>query len=405
MLYQAYQFQADMLAPFRAFSGIANAWLREPQAGPWANGFLRQAASAFELAAHTKLTHHRPDFSIEHVVSGDIEFAVHEEITLATPFATLLHFAKEGAPKQPPVLIAAPMAGHFATLLKDTIRALLPEHDVYVTDWKNARDIPRDAGSFGMDDYIDHIIMFLEKLGPDAHVVGVCQPCAAVLAAIAVMAQKDSQAQPKTMTLMAGPIDTRVNPTSVNDYATSEPIEWFEQYLISTVPFRFAGGGRRVYPGFVQVGAFLSMNLPRHLRAHQDLFDDMVSGNDAKADAARRFYDEYFAVFDLPAEFYLETVERVFQEHLLPRGLLEYRGTLVDPGAIHKTALLTVEGGRDDICSVGQTSAAHGLCTGLAKASKHQHIQKDVGHYGVFSGRRWQQQIAPKVSAHIAGAV
>ncbi|HET7334308.1 MAG TPA: polyhydroxyalkanoate depolymerase [Rhizomicrobium sp.] len=403
MLYQVFQFHEDMFAPFRAFSEIANVLLRKPMAGPWANGILRYAAGAFELAAHNKLTHRRPDFGIGHVVMGDTEFAVHEEIALETPFASLLHFKKDGAPKQPPVLIAAPMAGHFATLLKDTIRALLPEHDVYVTDWKNARDIPRDAGHFGMDDYIDHIIMFLEKLGPDAHVVGVCQPCAAVLAAISVMAQNNSPAQPKTMTLMAGPIDTRINPTVVNEYATSEPIEWFERYLISTVPFRYAGAGRRVYPGFIQVGAFLSMNMPRHLRAHLDLFDDLISGNDTKADATRQFYDEYFAVFDLPAEFYLETVQRVFQEHLLPRGLLEYRGKLVDPGAIRKTALLTVEGGRDDICSVGQTSAAHGLCTGIAKASKRQHIQKDVGHYGVFSGRRWQQQIAPKVRAHIAG--
>ncbi len=294
-------------------------------------------------------------------------------------------------------MLVAPMAGHFPTLLRNTARTLLTDHDVYITDWRNARDVPMAEGRFGMDDYIAQTIAFLEFLGPDAHVVAVCQPCAAVLAAVSVMAEDGNPATPRSLTLMAGPIDTQINPTKVNELATAHHISWFEDNLIATVPLRYPGAHRRVYPGFLQLTAFMSMNLPRHVRAHLDLFSHIVRGEEAKAQANRDFYDEYFSVFDLPAEFYLETVQRVFQEYLLPRGMLKYRGRRVDTDAIRKTALLTVEGERDDICSLGQTAAAHDLCSGIKPFRKKHYVQAGVGHYGVFSGTRWQNQIYPIV--------
>jgi polyhydroxyalkanoate depolymerase len=295
------------------------------------------------------------------------------------------------------VLLVAPLSGHFATLLRGTVRTMLPEHDVYITDWHNARDIALTHGRFGFDDYIEHLIQFLEKIGPGAHVVAVCQPCVAVLVAVAVMAQTDNFAQPRSMTLMAGPIDTRVNPTKVNGLANSKPIEWFEQNLIASVPWRYPGAFRRVYPGFVQLAAFMSMNIERHMKAHRDLYDNIAKGEHEKAQITRAFYDEYFAVLDLTAEFYLETVRLVFQEHALPRGTLEWQGERVDPRAIKRTMLLTVEGERDDICAVGQTAAAHDLCGGLRPYLKRHHMQAGVGHYGVFSGNRWTGQIYPLV--------
>lgn len=395
MLYAAYQGQADFFAPLRAMAGLAETLLREPWAGPGFNPLLRSFGAASELLSRATLTHERPPFGIETVRVNHEEVPVHEEVAFATPFGSLLHFRKEYAPEQPRVLLVAPMAGHFATLLRHTVETLLPDHDVYLTDWANARDVPREAGRFGLDDYVAHMILFLETLGPGTHVIGVCQPCAALLAAVSLMAEADNPAQPRTMTLMAGPIDTRVNPTPVNDLATSHPIEWFESNLITTVPTRFAGAHRRVYPGFLQLSAFMSMNIARHWRAHMDLYGHIVSGDDEKAEATRKFYDEYFAVLDLPAEFYLETVSRVFQEFELPRGRFRCDGRLVDPRAIRKTALMTVEGERDDICSVGQTVAAQDLCTSIKPFRRRQHMQPGVGHYGVFSGRRWETQIYP----------
>ncbi len=395
MLYAAYQYQSDLMAPWRAAAGLTETLLRDTWAGPGANAFLRRAGAAAHLLTRASLTHERPPFGITRVVCGRSQAAVTEEVAFSTPFGTLLHFRKDTAEVQPRVLLVAPMAGHFATLLRNTIETLLPDHDVYLTDWTNARDVPRDAGQFGLDEYIGHMMLFLETLGPGTHVVGVCQPCAALLAAVALMAEADAPAQPRSMTLMAGPIDTRINPTPVNDLATSHPIEWFERNLITTVPARYDGAHRRVYPGFLQLAAFMSMNFTRHWRAHLDLFGHIVAGEDDKADAAREFYDEYFAVLDLPAEFYLETVARVFQEFELPRGELRWQGRIVDPKAIRKTALLTVEGERDDICSVGQTVAAQDLCRSIKPFRKQHHMQAGVGHYGVFSGRRWQTQIYP----------
>jgi polyhydroxyalkanoate depolymerase len=323
--------------------------------------------------------------------------AVRERAALSTAFGTLLHFEKDVATPQPRVLLVAPLSGHFATLLRGTVRTMLPEHDVYITDWLNVRDVSIMHGGFCFDDYVEHLIRFLEAIGPPAHIVAVCQPCVAVLVAAAVMAQGSNPAQPRSMTLMAGPIDTRVNPTKVNALANSKSIEWFEQNLIATVPLRYPGAFRRVYPGFVQLAAFMSMNLERHMRAHRELYDNIARGEVEKAQVTRAFYDEYFAVLDLTAEFYLETVRLVFQGCALPAGRLKYRGEPVEPKAIRRTMLLTVEGERDDICAVGQTAAAHDLCSGLRPYLKRHHMQTGVWHYGVFSGTRWANQIYPLV--------
>jgi polyhydroxyalkanoate depolymerase len=349
------------------------------------------------MLSRAGLTHTRPSYRLDEVLVGNDRVAVTEEAVVSTPFGDLLHFRKEGVGEQPRILLVAPLSGHFATLLRGTLEVLLPENDVYITDWRNAREAPLAAGAFGFDDYVDHVIQFLRAMGPGAHLMGVCQPCAHALAAVAIMAEDDDPATPLTLTLMAGPVDTRINPTKVNDLAKTHPIEWFEENLISTVPARYAGAGRRVYPGFVQLTAFMMMNSGRHLDAHIDLYSQLAAGKLDQAETGKTFYDEYFAVLDLTAEFYLETVSRVFQEHLLPLGQLQWRGRKVDPGAIRRTALFTVEGERDDICSVGQTVAAHQLCTGIFPNRKRHHLQPGVGHYGVFSGRKWASQIYPIV--------
>ena len=397
MLYQTYQNQSDLMSPLRllAKSTSAALWLNRTE-----GTFLRKSSATMEVFSRLKLTHSRPAYNIDSVKVGEQTLAVAEESVLTLPFGSLLRFRKDvpaDQPRHPPVLLVAPLSGHFATLLRETARTLLQDHDVYITDWHNARDVSLRHGGFGLDDYVDHMIRFLQAMGPGAHVVAVCQPCVAALAATAIMAEDDDPAQPRSLTLMAGPVDCRVNPTGVNVLATSKPIEWFEKNLISHVPLPHAGHGRRVYPGFVQLGAFLSMNLDRHKKAFQDLYKHLVAGELEKADAIRLFYDEYFAVNDLPAEFYLETVEKIFQTYDLPLGKLSYRGRIVNPAAIRRTALMTVEGERDDICSVGQTVAAQDLCTSVRPYLRTHHIQTGVGHYGVFSGRKWNQQIYPRV--------
>jgi poly(3-hydroxybutyrate) depolymerase len=351
--------------------------------------------ATYELIARAGLTHVRPPFDIHSVLVGNEEVAVHEQPVHVTPFGTLLHFRKDVSTELPRVLLVAPLSGHFATLLRNTVKTMLPEHDVYITDWHNARDAPLSAGRFGFDDYAEHIIKFLEVIGPGAHIVAVCQPCVATLVAAAVMAQTQNPAQPASMTLMAGPIDCRVNPTKVNELATSKPISWFEQNLIASVPLRYPGAFRKVYPGFVQLAAFMSMNIDRHVKAHRELYDNLVAGDLAKAAATKAFYDEYFAVLDLAAEFYLETVKIVFQDYSLAAGTLKFRGELVEPRAIKRTSLFTVEGEKDDICAVGQTLAAQELCSGIRPYRKRHHMQPGVGHYGVFSGKKWEAQIYP----------
>jgi poly(3-hydroxybutyrate) depolymerase len=396
MLYAAYQTHSDIMVPVRSWARAGLSAL-----APWANSaglsHLRNLTAAYELIARAGLTHVRPTYGVTNARVGQRDVAVSEEVVASTPFGSLLHFAKDLAVAQPRVLVVAPLSGHFATLLRHLVRTLLPEHDVCITDWHNARDAGIAHGRFGFDDYVEHLVQWLEKMGPGTHVVAVCQPCVQVLAAAAVMAEGDNPAQPRSMTLMAGPIDTRVNPTKVNALATSRPIEWFEQNLIAEVPARYAGAGRKVYPGFVQLAAFMSMNIDRHRKAHMELYENLAKGELEKARVTKDFYDEYFAVLDLSAEFYLETVHWVFQEARLAKGELTHRGRPVDPNAVRRTALLTVEGERDDICSLGQTSAAHDLCKGLKPYRRRHHMQAGAGHYGVFSGKRWETQVYPIV--------
>jgi len=407
MLYAAYETHQTAMAPWRAAArGLADTLHRILPQGPMQSSIeelmaggavARSVLASCEVFARLALTHHRPTYGIASVVSQDREFEVIEEQVMRTPFGTLLRFRKEGAPEQPRVLLVAPMSGHFATLLRDTIHTLLQDHDVYITDWHNARDVPLKHGVFGLDDYTEHLIQFLTRMGPGAHLMAICQPCVAALSATALMAQDGHPAQPRSLTLMAGPIDCRVNPTTVNELATSKPLSWFEEHMIHTVPWTLRGAGRRVYPGFVQLSAFMSMNEARHRQAFQDMRQRLAAGLHEEAKPTQAFYEEYFAVADLPAEFYLETVGKVFQTYDLPRGSLSWRDTVVDPSAIRRTALMTVEGERDDICAVGQTVAAQDLCTAVRPYWRNHHVQTGVGHYGVFSGKRWQREIYPRV--------
>lgn len=395
MLYYGYQFQEDLIAPFRKAASFyrdlfANSgWKPDAQ---W-----QRAAAALEMVSRFQLTHTRPPFNIKAVTVGNREVPVREEVALNQPFGNLLHFAKDVEVPQPKVLIVAPLSGHFSTLLRGTLETMLPDHDVYLTDWANARDVPLSAGQFGIDDYVDYLIRFMAEIGPGGHILAVCQPCVQTLVAVAVMSQDNHPATPLSMTLMAGPIDTRESPTTVNDLATGKPLAWFKNALIAQVPFRYPGRGRRVYPGFMQLTAFLSMNMDRHREAHRKMHEYLVNGEDAQAQRIKDFYDEYFAVLDMSEEFYLETIDRIFQKAELANGTYKYRGRLVEPSAIRRTALLTVEGGRDDICALGQTTAAHDLCSSLRPHLKRHHLQANVGHYGVFNGKRWQNEIYPVV--------
>ncbi len=402
MLYGLYQAYADTMLPVRTAARISAGTLKSLPFGLADQPLVRSAWAAQEVFADTALSHSRRPFGITAVPTTTGVVDVIEEVVDSTPFGSLLRFRKDTDVQGPRVLILAPLSGHFATLLTDTVETMLPDHDVYITDWANARGVPVSEGRFGFDEYVDHVVRFLNVLGPGAHLLAVCQPCVQALIVTAVMAESGDPCVPRTLTLMAGPIDTRINPTAVNDLATTRPIEWFEQNVISTVPWRFPGAGRRVYPGFMQLTAFLSMNMPRHIKSHFELYQNLADGNLEEAATTREFYDEYFAVLDLTAEFYLETVEKVFQTQDLARGVLQIHGRTVDPSAIRKTMLLTVEGERDDICSIGQTMAAHDLCSGLSPMLKHHHLQAGVGHYGVFSGRRWKTQVYPVLRSMIA---
>ena len=397
MLYSGYQAWNDMMAPARLGAQIALSF--RDKMGPVADWAMpRRMFALMDVFQGAKLTHHRPAYGITQVHSGNAVVAVREEVALDLPFGNLLHFVKDDveAP-QPKVLVVAPMSGHFATLLRNTVQTLLRDHDVYITDWKNARDVPLSAGRFGFDDYVDYIMTFMQEIGPGSHLVSVCQPCVPAMVAVSIMSEDKDAATPRSMTLMGGPIDTRAAPTVVNELANEQSIEWFEDNLISLVPMRYAGRGRRVYPGFLQLSAFMSMNMDRHGSAHRELYQLLADGKQVEANKIKTFYEEYFAVLDMTAEFYLETVDKVFQRTLLAKGELTYRGRKVNPGAIHKTALLTVEGEKDDVCAVGQTAAAHVLCTGLRPHMKRHHLQPGVGHYGVFSGSKWEKQVYPQV--------
>ena len=400
-MYQAYQAHSDLLQPLRALASWSAPMLLDAGLNVATMSTSRMVAAACRVLALSEVKHKRPPWNITSItVKGD-SWPVSEEVVTASPFATLLRFRKSGAPVQPKVLVVAPMSGHFATLLRDTVRTLMQDHDVHVTDWHNVRDVPLSAGRFGLDEYTQHIIDFLAAMtdegGPTCHVVAVCQPTVSALAAVAIMSEDKHPATPASLTLMAGPIDCRISPTAVNKLAMTKPIEWFEKNLISTVPWRHGGGGRKVYPGFVQLSAFISMNKDRHSNAFKEYYQHLVADEFDKAEVTRTFYEEYMSVADLSAEFYLETVRLVFQEFALPKGKLMFKGRPVNPAAIRRTALLTIEGERDDICAIGQTLAAQDLTPNLRPYLRTHYVQSNVGHYGVFSGRRWQNHIYPVV--------
>jgi polyhydroxyalkanoate depolymerase len=397
MLYTMFQAWTDAMVPYRAAARFALS-MRDLGWPVGHDALSRRVFALLDVTGNVRITHARPPFDIKEVNVGNQPVSVREEAVLRLPFGDLLHFAKDDVETpQPKMLVVAPLSGHFSTLLRNTVATLLGDHDVYITDWANARDVPLSAGHFGIEDYTDYIIRFLEEIGPRPHMLAVCQPCVPALAAVAIMAEAGSPAQPRTMTLMGGPVDTRIAPTTVNELATSQSHEWFERHLISHVPMRYAGRGRPVYPGFLQLTAFMAMNLERHSGQHRALYQFLADGQADEAAAIKTFYHEYFAVLDLTAEFYLETIDRVFQRALLAKGELEHHGHKVDPSKIRDTALLTVEGERDDICSVGQTAAAHDLCTSLRPHMRRHHLQPGVGHYGLFSGSKWEKQIYPQV--------
>lgn len=401
LAYPTYQTVSDVMRPVSDVARMTGSLI-----DTWPPGFaaldgVRYYGAACDVLTLATLTHKRPEFGIESIEVDGRETAVIEEVVASTPFCSLLHFKKDTPAVHPRVLMIAPMSGHFATLLRGTVRTMLPEHDVYITDWHNPRDVSLRHGRFGFTEFVQHVIDFLEHLGEGAHVMAICQPTVAALAAVALMAEDKHPAQPASMTLMAGPIDTRINPTRVNELAKSKPIEWFVKNLISAVPPGFAGAHRRVYPGFVQLSAFIAMNTERHANSIADMFYERAKGDAEKAEAIRVFYEEYFATMDLAEEFYIETVATVFQQHALPLGELEVGGRRVDPSMIRRTALLTVEGEKDDICAIGQTLAAQDLCSRLRPYLKTHHVQTGVGHYGVFNGKRWERQIYPLVRAVI----
>ena len=405
MMYKAYQTFANLHNPVRLFAKaserVSNNWFGNFTLNP-----MQRLAAHYEQIALLGFTHARPDFKIQSIIDAfGVEQVVEEELVYSTHFCNLVRFTKPGILGQPKILLVAPMSGHFATLLAGTIKTLLRDHDVYVTDWLNIRDIPVSCGEFDFDAYVEHIINFLKVIGPKTHLMAVCQPTVACLAATAIMSEDKSPYAPASLTLMAGPVDVSMNPTKVNELATSKPIDWFEEKLIGMIPSQFSGTGRKVYPGFLQLMAFMSMNPDRHAESFRKLYDYRISGEDEKADAIHDFYEEYFAIMDLSAPFYLETIQKVFIDRDLAEGTLTYHGRLVDPKFIKKTFLLTVEGERDDICGIGQTLAAQDLCSGLPGYMKSHHLQAGVGHYGVFNGKRWDGQIYPVVRNHIQSAL
>ena len=397
MLYHLYDMNQAVLAPWRLVASVTQASFQNPLFPVSETPYGRLVAAGAELFERTTRRFAKPEFGLNTTDIDGKKIAVTDSIILSKPFCDLRHFSRDTNRDDPKLLIVAPMSGHHATLLRGTVEALLPHHDVYITDWIDARHVPLADGPFELDTYIDYLIDFLNFLGPETHVMAVCQPAVPVMAATAIMAARNLPNQPLSMTLMGGPIDTRVAPTSVTSFAEGRPISWFEKNVITTVPPYYEGAFRKVYPGFLQLSGFVSMNLDRHVNAHLRMFNHLVQGDGDSAATHRKFYDEYLAVMDMPADFYLQTVAAVFKNHALPKGILIYRGERVEPAAIAKTALLTIEGGLDDISAVGQTGAAHDLCKNIPAAKKVKHIQDNVGHYGIFNGSRWRNEIMPRV--------
>ena len=409
MLYDAYEVQRSLLTQASKLAGLGAGWLSNPSNPIAYSSMGPVAAAGLEVFAHAAAPRGKPAFGIASVKDGRKTLAVSEEVALSLPFGNLKHFVKTGAEGDaagPPLLIVAPMSGHYATLLRGTVERMLPGHDVYITDWADAKMVPLTKGSFDLDDYVDYLIRFLNLIGENrgerANLLAVCQPSVPAFAATAIMGADKAKWRPKTLTMMGGPVDTREAPTAVNTLATQRPHGWFQNNVIATVPMLYAGAGRKVYPGFLQLAGFMTMNLGSHLISHWEMFKHLVVGDEEGADATRDFYDEYRAVCDMTAEFYLQTVDVVFQRHLLPKGKLKHRGKLVDPSAIRDTPLLAIEGERDDISGLGQTRAALEISSSLPAKAKKYHMAKDVGHYGIFNGRKWRERIAPVVEDWIA---
>lgn len=402
MWYDFYQQQRAFLKPFRFVATESLKLLQHPE-NPWRETLANKTASAnAELFERITREFPKPHFNINQLTLRDSTVEIIEETVLSKPFCNLLHFRKQGyKADEPKLLIVAPLSGHHSTLLRDTVFAMLPQHDVYITDWVDARLVPLSQGGFTDDDYVDYLWEFVKHIGPGAHLLGVCQPAVPVLVLCALMNERDDPFTPATMTLMGGPLDTRINPTEVNRFATTHGLQWFRDNLISTVTSFYPGHGRRVYPGFIQLSFFVSMNFDRHVDSHVDLFFNLISDEHAKVSKHKKFYDEYLSVLDLTEEFFLETVRAVFLEFDLPLGKMRWRNNLVRPEAITKTALMTVEGEFDDISAVGQTFAAHDLCRNLPAEMKMHYQQKGVGHYGIFSGSKWRTAIAPHITNFI----
>ena len=397
MLYNAYEMQRSLLAGASAFANISAKLLQSPAHPANYFGGGPVLASALEVFAHASAPRGKPAFGLNSTMVDGVEVAVREEIVLQMPFGQLKRFVKEGVEDAPRLLIVAPMSGHFATLLRGTVERLLPKHDVYITDWRDAKAVPLSDGRFDLDDYIDYLVAFLEKVGPGAHMLAVCQPSVPCYAMACLMSAQNHPCRPKTLTMMGGPIDTREMPTGVNTLATERPHSWFAQNVIATVPFKYPGSGRKVYPGFLQLTGFLSMNLGSHMMSHFEMYKHLVAGDDESADATKDFYEEYRSVCDMTAEFYLQTIDVVFQDHSLPKGTMMHRGTRIDPAAITDIAILAVEGERDDISGVGQTKASLTISTSLPDKMKKYHLAPGAGHYGIFNGNKWRTQIAPVV--------
>jgi poly(3-hydroxybutyrate) depolymerase len=402
--YYWYEMQHAALGPYRAAADATRLFFQNPGNPLTHTTFGKSMAAGAEMFERVTRRYGKPEWNLQPVVIGGERVAIHPQVVWERPFCKLVHFERALPDSQyphPKVLMVAPMSGHYATLLRGTVEAFLPKHDVYITDWVDARMVPLSEGAFDLDDYIDYVISILHYLGGDTHVIAVCQPSVPVFAAVSLMEAQNDPYAPLSMVLIGGPIDTRVNPTAVNTLAEQRGIDWFRRNVITQVPFPNPGMMRNVYPGFLQIGGFMSMNLDRHLGAHHEMFMHLVRGDGDSAQKHREFYDEYLAVMDLAAEFYLQTVETVFVKHALPKGEMMHRRTRVDPSKIRHTALLTVEGEKDDISGVGQTEAAHRLCTGIPEQRKAHYLQLGVGHYGVFNGSRYRAEIAPRIADFI----
>ncbi len=396
MLYHFHDWQRAALAPLRMAAEATQAAFQNPFFPGTYTRFGRVMAAGAEMVERGTRRFRKPDFGFDTIKIMQEPVKVEEEVILSKPFCRLVHFKRATETVDPKVLIVAPMSGHHATLLRGTVEAMLPDHDVYITDWANARDVPLAMGKFDLDDYIEYVMEFMRHLGP-VHVLAVCQPAPPVLCAVSLLAEQNDPAQPLSMTLMGGPIDTRFAKTTVTEVGVTKPMEWFRSTVIHALPFYYPGAYRLVYPGFIQLQGFMSMNVQRHVGEHMKMFEHLVKGDEDSAASHRKFYDEYMSVMDTTAEFYLQTVERIFKNHDLAKGRYMWRDHLVKPQLIKKTALLTVEGELDDISAPGQTRPAHDLCSSLPDNMKKAHLQIGVGHYGIFNGRKWRENILPVV--------